>query len=308
MHHIHNGVWPTMITPFTDRNEIDYDAVEKLLMFYQRRGVAGVFAVCQSSEMFKLDLEEKKQLIRFVVERLPDGMQAVVSGHTADNLDDQAREAEAVMCEGAAAYVVLPNRFAGEEESDDRLIENMEAFSAKFPDIPLGMYECPYPYKRVLSPRVLRSCVDIGRFLFIKDTCSNVGQMAEKLSVIEGSGIKLFNANSATLLDSLKLGASGYSGVMANFHPQLYAWLCRNYAKEPGKAERLQRLLGACSMAEYQYYPVNAKYSLSLQGVTMAIDSRVLDADLFAESKRLEIRQLNEVAAWAGEMLQLVHS
>lgn len=302
---IHSGVWPTMVTPFTETNEIDYAAVEKLLAFYHRSGAAGVFAVCQSSEMFRLTLEEKKQLIRFIVEHIPGDMQVVVSGHTADDLEAQIREAEEMMCAGTAAYITVLNRFAGPEESDDRLIERMEAFFSGFPSVPLGVYECPYPYKRLLTPKVLRSCIESGRFLFIKDTCCNLAQMTERMQILRGTGIKLFNANSATLLESLKLGAAGYSGVMANFHPELYAWLCQFFRTEPEKAERVQQFLGVCSMAEYQYYPVNAKYSLSLQGVPMEIGSRVCDASLFAESKRLEIRHLNAMSALAREALML---
>ncbi|MFD0717243.1 dihydrodipicolinate synthase family protein [Paenibacillus sp. GCM10027626] len=297
MKSIHSGIWPTMVTPFTKNKEIDYLAVEKLIDFYHQRGVAGIFAVCQSSEMFQLDLEEKKSLAKFIVQKVPDGMQVIVSGHTAEELDEQVREAEEIMCPGTDAYVILPNRFAAPDESDDVLIEKMEAFLRRFPDVPLGIYECPYPYKRLLTPKVLRACAASKRFLFIKDTCCSLEQIAEKLQIIKGSGIKLFNANSATLLESLKLGADGYSGVMANFHPELYAWLYHNFRSEPEKAEKLQQFLGSGSLAEYQYYPVNAKYNLSLQGVPMEISSRVLEEELFTESKRKEIAQLNELSA-----------
>ncbi|MFS0725213.1 dihydrodipicolinate synthase family protein [Paenibacillus sp. 1P07SE] len=305
MQQIRNGVWPTMITPFAETGEIDYPAVQRLLEFYDRRGAAGVFAVCQSSEMFRLELEERAALVRFIVEHAPEGMQVVVSGHIADTLEQQVREAEAIMCEGVSAYVILPNRFAAEDEDDERLIANMEAFLEAFPSVPLGLYECPYPYKRVLTPRVLQACMASGRFLFLKDTCSELGQMSEKLRLLEGSGIKLYNANSATLLESLRLGASGYSGVMANFHPELYDWLCRQYHDEPKEAERLQQFLGVCSLAEYQYYPVNAKYSLALQEVPLGLSSRVLDADGFAASKQLEIRQLVELATRMRQSLRI---
>ena len=62
---IPNGVYPTMITPFTEDNKIDYNAVEQLLGWYDGK-VDGVFAVCQSSEMFCLSFEERLELMRFV--------------------------------------------------------------------------------------------------------------------------------------------------------------------------------------------------------------------------------------------------
>ena len=47
-----NGLWPVMITPFTDAGEIDYASLEALIEWYERHGAAGLFAACQSSEIF----------------------------------------------------------------------------------------------------------------------------------------------------------------------------------------------------------------------------------------------------------------
>ena len=44
-----NGVWPVMLTPFTDTGRVDYKALEALIQWYEERGVSGLFAVCQSS-------------------------------------------------------------------------------------------------------------------------------------------------------------------------------------------------------------------------------------------------------------------
>ena len=47
-----------------------------------------------------------------------------------------------------------------------------------------------------------------------------------------------------TLLETLRDGASGFSGVMGNLHPELYVWLDQNWHDAAGKARRsLQALL-----------------------------------------------------------------
>ena len=61
------SVIPTMITPFTKENEIDYDAVEVLVEYYIEKKCTGIFALCQSSETFFLTLAEKQALIRFIL-------------------------------------------------------------------------------------------------------------------------------------------------------------------------------------------------------------------------------------------------
>ena len=52
------GVWPVMLTPFTEDGRIDYNALEHLVNWYIDKGCDGLFAVCQSSEMYYLTLEE----------------------------------------------------------------------------------------------------------------------------------------------------------------------------------------------------------------------------------------------------------
>lgn len=64
------GVWPTMLTPFTKENEVDYPALEQMIEWYIDNGVAGLFAVCQSSEMFHLTLDERVNVARWVKEKL----------------------------------------------------------------------------------------------------------------------------------------------------------------------------------------------------------------------------------------------
>ena len=62
------GVWPTMITPFTDQDQLDFHALAAMVEWYVEHEVAGLFAVCQSSEMFFLSLEERVELARRCVE------------------------------------------------------------------------------------------------------------------------------------------------------------------------------------------------------------------------------------------------
>lgn len=294
---IPNGVYPTMITPYTTDNKIDYNAVEQLINWYCERGVDGIFAICQSSEIFFLSFEEKLELLKFIMAHKPKDLTIVASGHTADDLDTQIYEANKYIECGIDAYVFIANRFAKADESDDILLKNMEYVADGLPEIGLGVYECPYPYKRVLSPYILKKMAETGRYQFLKDTCCDIGMIKDKLDAVKGSSLKIYNANSAILLDSLRLGCSGFSGVMANFHPEIYAELCKIYDSDPEKAQKLQNFAGFFSVAECQCYPVNAKYYLSLEGLDINIDSRVRNKAEFTGNRQAEIRQMYELTA-----------
>ena len=287
-----NGVYPVMLTPFTENNEVDYEALGKLVDWYIEKGVNGLFADCQSSEMFFLSLEERVEIGEFVKKHADGRVPVVTSGHISDSLEDQAKELTAIAGTGADAVILLTNRLAKENESDEVWLENLKKLLEMIPkDVPLGFYECPYPYKRIISPELLKWCADTGRFYFIKDTSCDIENMKAKLEVIKGTNLKLFNANTSTLLETLELGASGYSGVMANFHPELYVKLCNIYKENPSKARKIADFLTVASLIERQVYPVNAKFYQKSIGNFNSIMTRTRDIKELNATGILEIQQ-----------------
>ena len=281
-----------MLTPFTENNEVDYEALGKLIDWYIEKGVNGLFADCQSSEMFFLSLEERVKIGEFVKKHADGRVPVVTSGHISDSLEDQAKELTAIAGTGADAVILLTNRLAKENESDEVWLENLKKLLEMIPkDVPLGFYECPYPYKRIISPELLKWCADTGRFYFIKDTSCDIENMKAKLEVIKGTNLKLFNANTSTLLETLELGASGYSGVMANFHPELYVKLCNIYKENPSKARKIADFLTVASLIERQVYPVNAKFYQKSIGNFNSIMTRTRDIKELNATGILEIQQ-----------------
>ena len=77
--HHYQGVWPVMITPFTADGEIDYASLERLIAWYEQGGATGLFAACQSSEIFYLSLRERVELVRFVKQHAH--VPVIASGH-----------------------------------------------------------------------------------------------------------------------------------------------------------------------------------------------------------------------------------
>lgn len=293
MQTIANGVWPVMITPYTEDNKIDYDAVLKIIEWYDKQGVDGIFAVCQSSEMFFLSKEERLALAKFVVENTPKHIGVIASGHVAEKREDQIEEAKAIIDAGVQSYVFISNQFAKPDESEETARANIEYMIDHIPAESFGIYECPYPYKRLVAPETLKWCANTKKFAFLKDTCCDLDGLKAKIEAVKGTPLKIFNANSATLLESFRMGCAGFSGVMANFHADMYGWLCKNYETQPKKAELMQAFLGFASVIECQVYPVNAKYHMNLEGVPMTLHCRNKDKNELTGSRKLEVEQLH---------------
>ena len=262
----YRGVWPVMLTPFDESREIDWDSLKKLIDWYIKAGVHGLFANCQSSEMFYLSEAESLQLTRFVVDSVAGRVPVVASGHTASALSQQIDQLGQMAETGVDSVILISNRLAMAGESDAVVLDNLQKITAAFTDkVGLGIYECPHPYKRLLSDEVVSWCAQSGRYTFIKDTCCQIQRIRRRVELIEGSRLHIANANGQTLLASLQAGAHGYSGVMTNFHPELYVWLCDNWQRDPEKAAVLSDYLATASLAEQLDYPICAKdYQLSI--------------------------------------------
>ncbi|GHV10149.1 hypothetical protein FACS189485_23140 [Spirochaetia bacterium] len=150
------GCWPTMITPFTDDNKIDFKAVKRLIEWYIERGSDGIFAVCQSSEMFFLSEQEKVDLARAVKDAAGGRIKVIASGHTADDKSKQIEELGRMAGTGVDAVILVSNRLARQDEGEDKFRRNFEEIVRQLPGVPLGMYECPYPYLRLISTDFLK--------------------------------------------------------------------------------------------------------------------------------------------------------
>lgn len=269
-------IFTTMITPYKPDGSVDYETAERYVDWYFESGITGIFAVCQSSEIFFLSLDERVELNRRVYARAKDlekkggrPFTVVSSGHVSDTLEDQARELTAIWQSGTDALILITNRLDPNNEGDEVWIANAEKLLSMVPaDAKLGLYECPYPYKRLVTPRILDWCKETGRFYYMKDTCCDAAEIARRVRQLQGTEFKLLNANCQTLLETMRAGAQGYCGIMCNYHPRLYAWLGQHYADTDGKAELVQSVIGTFGFTETGVpYPLSAKYHMNLCGI-----------------------------------------
>ena len=105
-----SGIVPVMLTPFTDGGEVDYASLERLIEWYLANGADALFAVCQSSEMQYLSLDERAAIARFVVRQAGGRVPVIASGHVSETLADQTNELRAMADTGADALVLVTNR------------------------------------------------------------------------------------------------------------------------------------------------------------------------------------------------------
>ncbi|KWF98240.1 dihydrodipicolinate synthase family protein [Burkholderia diffusa] len=275
------GIVPVMLTPFDDAGAIDYAGLERLIEWYLAHGSDALFAVAQSSEMQFLSLAERAELARFVVERVAGRVPVVASGHVSEDLDAQVAELCAVAESGAQGVVLVTNRLDPQRKGSAAFLDHLHKLLARLPsDLPLGLYECPAPYRRLLSDDELRACIDTGRFVMLKDVSCDLETVKRRVALAAGSPMKILNANAAIAWDAMKAGSAGFNGVFTNFHPDLYRWLRTHGDSDPALADELSTFLVLSAVSEALGYPALAKIYHQRIGTFGSIRCRSIDYDV----------------------------
>jgi 4-hydroxy-tetrahydrodipicolinate synthase len=270
-----------MLTPFDEDNRIDYAGLERLIEWYLAHGADALFAVAQSSEMQFLSLEERAALGRFVVKQVAGRVPVVVSGHVSDDPHGQVRELTAAADTGADAVVLVTNHLDPHARGTSTFLGNLQWLLKQLPaDIPLGLYECPAPYRRLLSDEELTACLDTGRFVLLKDVSCNLDTVKRRVALAAQSPLAVINANAAIAYDAMKAGSRGFTGVFTNFHPDLYRWLRTSGPQHPELADELSTFLVLAAVSESLGYPALAKLYHQRLGTFESIRCRVIGYDI----------------------------
>ena len=96
---INNGAYVTMITPYDDNGIVDYGAVYALAEWYCYNNVDGIFASCQSSEIWRLGLSDRIKITETTVRAVENyyaktgrKVSVVASGHVSWSEEEQVAD------------------------------------------------------------------------------------------------------------------------------------------------------------------------------------------------------------------------
>ena len=126
----------------------------------------------------------------------------------------------------------------------------------------------------------MKWCAESGRFAFLKDVSCNLDHIKRRLAIVENTPLAINNANAAIAWPFLQSGGHGFSGVMNNFHPDLYRWLYDHGAAHPELAAELDTFLVLSALSESFGYPKLAKHYHQRIGTFAHVHSRAVPHDI----------------------------
>lgn len=271
------GLWPVMLTPFKNDNSIDIDGLKILTEFYIAAGADGLFANCLSSEMFQLTDEERLLVTKTVIDTANSRIPVIATGSFSYEISSSALFIKKLNDLGVAATVISTSQPCNEFETDDVFRLTMENLMNRTKNIPLGLYECPVPYKRLIPTDTLKWLAESGRFYYHKDTSCNIETIKERIKAVKGTNLGIYNAHVPTGVESIRYGARGLSPIAANLYPELFSYLLKNIndQSKQEKIENLNNVLDIMDTIIHYNYPFTAKIFLQNRGLDIKENGRI---------------------------------
>jgi 4-hydroxy-tetrahydrodipicolinate synthase len=285
-----NKFVPVMITPFNLKAKVDLDVVSNLVDFYLAAGVKGFFANCLSSEMYIITEDERLELTQHIVRYVDGRVPVVATGSFGLSVYDKAEFTKKIYDTGIDAVILITGHYANVEDSDDVLLKNFDRMFKLTGDIPLGMYECPAPYKRIIGADTFKTLLSSNRLVYHKDTSIDLEKVKAKIDIVKetNSSLEFFDAHSPNAMYSLQMGAKGMSSISGNFYPEILVWMVNN-ATDPAKQEEVKWLQAEISRVDpliHIAYPMSAKYFLRKRGLPVRTISRATALELTPDQKK----------------------
>ena len=297
-----------MVTPFNLKAGLDLDLVSILVEFYLAAGAKGLFANCLSSEMFSITEDERLMLTQHIVRQVNGRVPVVATGSFGLTIAEKAAFTRKIFDTGIDAAIMITGHFAKESDSDDVLLNHFDELFHLTPNIPLGMYECPAPYKRIIGADTFKTLLAANRLVYHKDTSIEPAQVLAKLNVLKemDNQLEFYDAHTPNALFSVQSGAKGMSSISGNFYPEIMVWLVNN-ANNPALKEEvnwLQQELTKVDPLIHIAYPLSAKYFLQKRGIPIRTISRALAVKLTPDQSKALDALYDRFGYWC-EKLQI---
>lgn len=197
-----DGIYSLMLTPFFEDRSIDYNTYEKYADWQVEQGVDHLFAVCGSSEMKELTLEERLKLAELTVKHK--GETTVVATANIEPTKEGNLEEIKKMEQTGVDGLVLTTKGMGDD--DDKLVEYIKELASST-TLPVFLYEFPGFQPHLMSGKAYGELTKDGLIWGIKDTTCSLELIKDKIANKGDSTI--IQANMPYLFDSYVAGARG---------------------------------------------------------------------------------------------------
>ncbi|MEI7826989.1 MAG: 4-hydroxy-tetrahydrodipicolinate synthase [Euryarchaeota archaeon] len=258
------GVYCAMVTPFTNKDEIDFEGMRSNIAYLQKEGVAGLVPCGSTGESSTLTHDEHEKLIEVTVDAASVPVVAGTGSNSTSEAIKLTRYAQDVGAEASLQIVPYYNK-----PMKSGLIKHFGAI-AEACDIPLVLYNIPGRTGINMDPETISTIAhEHSNVAAVKEASANFSQISNIIELTQDLDFCVISGDDGLTLPMMALGATGVISVTADILPKQMGQLTQfcldgNYTKAREVHYRLAPLLKALFI---ETNPIPIKKACDLLGL-----------------------------------------
>ena len=257
------GIWSPMPTPFTPSAQVDVKRLRELTDYLIKGGVDGLFPLGTTGEFAFLDREERKRVVRAVVDRA-DSRVPVLAGICDPSPMNAISFAKDAADAGADGVVATPPYYY--RLGEDGLYTHFKMIHESI-SLPLVLYNIPEWTHNFVPVSVVSRLAREGIIMAMKYTEYNFLNLLEFIKAV-GDGIAVLTGSDAMAYACLEAGGSGAVISVSNIIPRKASSIFDLYKE--GRLEEAKEvqesILPAIEAAGVGYFPAGLKEAMKAAG------------------------------------------
>jgi len=275
-------VLTAMVTPFDQFGEIDYPATTNLINHLIANGSDGLVVAGTTGESATLTVEEKRDLLHFVVEQVA-GRATVIAG-TGTNGTKASIELTQIAEYAGVDGIMLVNPYYN-KPSQEGLYQHFKAV-AEATTLPVMLYNIPGRSAVNMLPETIIRLSEVDNIVSVKEASGDLDAMTQIIHETP-EDFSLYSGDDGLLLPVLAIGGAGVVSVSAHIlghDMQEVISLFENGSYQ--EAARLNGHIRPIIRAMFaQPSPSPVKAALNMQGISVG-DVRLPMLPLTEEEKQ----------------------
>ena len=259
---IFTGMATAMVTPMTPEG-VDYEALGRFVDFQLSQGIHALVAVGTTGESATLSPDERKEVIRFTIDRVA-GRVPVIAGTGTNNTQHAIEYSVDAAKAGADALLVVTPYY--NKATQNGLIAHFTAIADRV-DKPIILYNVPSRTGCNLLPATVEKLAEHPNIAAIKEASGNMSQVVELFARC-GDKLDVYSGEDGLTVPILSMGGKGTISVLSNVVPkEAVAMTNAFFAGDVAEAARLQcRYLNLINLLFCEVNPIPAKAAVIAMG------------------------------------------
>lgn len=218
-----SGAITAIVTPFLEDGSVDAEALKRLVEFQIKNGINGIVPCGSTGEAATLDDEEKRLVIKTVVDTVKKRVPVIAGAGSNDTL--KAVKLSKIAKEVGADALLHVTPFYN-KPTPKGLMAHFKAI-ASATNLPIILYNVPgRTGSNVAAETTLKIAKEVPQVVGVKEASGNIGQIGD---IIKGASknFSVLSGDDALTFPVMALGGDGIISVASNEIPKAMSALCK---------------------------------------------------------------------------------